>query len=111
MGADRDYLVEMTEQDVDDLPGFFEAALPIILAVVLIIFQTVTSAVLPNGSDPLVTTAVSFLGRPNLALTLAAIASAWTYYRFSTLDREELSEELTEAVQFGLVIHNHFYLT
>lgn len=101
MGADRDDLVEMTEQDVDDLPGFVEAALPIILAVVLIIFQTVTSAVLPKGTYPLIMTAVSFLGSPNFALTLAAIASTWTYYRFSTLNREELSDELTEAVQFG----------
>lgn len=101
MGTDQDDLVETTEQEPDDLPGFVEAALSIILAVVLIIIQTIVSEFLPQGFYSFLTTAVGFLGNPNVALTFTAIASAWTYYRYSALDRAELSEELTEAVQFG----------
>jgi GntP family gluconate:H+ symporter len=43
----------------------------------------------------------NFFGNKNVALTIAALAAAYTFYRFNEMDRKEWSEELTEALKSG----------
>lgn len=92
-------LTEIANRSTDQLPGLFESALPIILAVVLVGAQTVSSAFF--GARGTLNALTSFLGNPNFALTAAAVAAAVTYYRMADVDREEWSEELTGALRTG----------
>ena len=109
------------------LPGLLEALLPIILAVVLVAANTITDTLIPGG-DPitalvgfseggtllfsgaaefavdnagLVVAVTDFIGNPNFALTMAALAAAFTYLRVRDFGREEWSENLTEALKSG----------
>lgn len=100
MGADIDELEEMVDQPLSELPSLFEAVLPILLAVVLIITQTLVSTFAADA-NPILTETAGFFGDPNVALTLAAIAATWTYYRMMPLDLDELSNELSESLKFG----------
>ncbi|XVH32746.1 GntP family permease [Haloferacaceae archaeon DSL9] len=114
-------LEELAEKPTSELPGFFEAALPIILAVVLVASETANAMVLdaldPESNidagglestlqalEPLAVAAqpvTSFVGDPNFALTAAALAAALTYYRMRSLGRETWTDELTEALKTG----------
>jgi GntP family gluconate:H+ symporter len=92
-------LTEIANRSTDRLPGLFESALPIILAVVLVGAQTVSSTFF--GARATLNAITSFVGNPNFALTAAAIAAAITYYRVTDVDREEWSDELTGALRTG----------
>jgi gluconate:H+ symporter, GntP family len=96
--ASGEHLTEIATRSIDELPGLFEASLPIVLAVVLVGSQTITSTL---GVGGVVASITSFLGDPNVALTLAAIAAALTYYRIAEITREDWSEGLTEALKTG----------
>lgn len=100
MGADIDELEEMVDQPESELPSLVEAMLPILLAVVLIVTDTLVST-FGTDANPFLTETIGFLGDPNAALTIAAIAATWTYYRMAPLDLDALSEELSESLKFG----------
>ncbi|EMA37730.1 GntP family permease [Halococcus hamelinensis] len=98
MGTTTEEVEEISQQSADLLPGVFEASLPILLAIVLVGAQTVTSTFFSSGP---VVSLFSVLGDPNFALTVAAMVSATTFYRIKSLDREAWSDELTDALKEG----------
>lgn len=59
-----------------------------------------TAGVLVAEGSPILSV-TGFFGDPNIALTLAALAATWTFYRMSDLDKEALGDELTEALKSG----------
>jgi GntP family gluconate:H+ symporter len=58
-------------------------------------FQEVTPAL--TGAKPF----TDFLGNKNVALTIAALAAAYTFYRYCNLSPNEWTDELTEALKSG----------
>lgn len=99
MGSTAESLREKAATSTEHLPGLWEALLPIVLPVALIASNTVTEAALP-GREAL-GEVVGFLGDPNFALTLAAAAAAYTYYRMSGFEAPAFGKELTEALKSG----------
>lgn len=102
MGTTTEELKQRADQDVDSLPGVIESALPIILAVALIASLTIIDTVgewYPALSS--IMPLVEFIGDKNVALTIAAIAAALTYLRWSDLSRSIWEDELTEALKSG----------
>lgn len=102
MGTTTEELEERANRSTNSFPGFLEAAAPIILAIGLVASYTVVDTfkdVYPVLAplDPI----VSFVGDKNVALTIAAIAAALTYLRWSDLSRSLWEEELTEALKSG----------
>ena len=91
-------LEEMAQRSTDQLPGLFESSLPIVLAVLLVSSGTIVSTLFGGGTLAGVT---GFVGDSNVALTIAALAAALTYYRVRDIDREEWSDELTGALRTG----------
>ncbi|WP_122089650.1 GntP family permease [Halalkalicoccus subterraneus] len=100
MGTDVDELNEVAERSSGDLPGFLESALPILVAVVLVMSGTVTSNLLGLESGPVAAT-TTLLGAPSLALTAAALVAAYTFYRYDNLPRDEWAEEVVDALRDG----------
>ncbi|WP_049915374.1 GntP family permease [Natrialba taiwanensis] len=122
MGSNAREVEELAELPDSELPGLFEATLPILLAVVLVALSTtanylhemaltgVSASLGPLGTlnfaafeGPLeaVQPATAFLGDPNFALTAAALAAALTYLRVRQLDRDIWTDELVEALKSG----------
>ncbi|WP_049942034.1 GntP family permease [Haloterrigena turkmenica] len=99
MGTTVEELEEQNEVETSQLPGLFESLLPILLAVLLVTADTTTQTLL--GEDASVGDVTGFFGDPNLALTVAALAAAFTYYRMSNLDSDTFSDELTDALKSG----------
>lgn len=102
MGTTTEELKERAKRDTDTLPGIFESALPIVLAVVLVASFTIVDGIgewYPVLST--ITPIVAFIGDKNVALTIAAIAAALTYLRWSDLSRSLWEDELTEALKSG----------
>ncbi|MFC6903824.1 GntP family permease [Halalkalicoccus tibetensis] len=104
MGSTPESLEEKAETPTAQLPGLFESGMPILLPVVLIASSTIANAlaeqgVLAEGGSLVQLT--TFVGNANFALTAAAMAAAFTLYRLEIGDREEFSEELTEALKSG----------
>jgi GntP family gluconate:H+ symporter len=102
MSTTTEELQEVADRDTQSLPGILESAMPIILAVVLVAsftFVDTFEAVYPvlGAIKPL----VAFIGDKNVALTIAALAAAWTFYQYNDMDQEEWTEELTEALKSG----------
>ncbi|RJT08043.1 GntP family permease [Halococcus sp. IIIV-5B] len=98
MGTTTEEVQEISEQSSDLLPGVFEASLPILLAIILVGAQTVTSTFFSSGP---VVSLFSVLGDPNFALTVAAMVSAATFYRIKSMDLEAWSDQLTDALKEG----------
>jgi GntP family gluconate:H+ symporter len=99
LGSSPDALTEKAQTPLNDLPGLGEAALPIGLPLLLIGSNTVMEAVAPDHDR--LSAAVSFLGDPTVALTVAAIVAATTYYRQSDMDASAFSGALTDALKSG----------
>ncbi|NUB93386.1 GntP family permease [Haloterrigena sp. SYSU A121-1] len=99
MGTTVEELEEQNQIETHQLPGLLESLLPILLAVLLVTADTTTQTVL--GEDAAVGGITGFFGDPNLALTVAALAAAFTYYRMSDLDSDAFSDELTDALKSG----------
>ena len=102
MATSTEELQEVADRPTSALPGVLESVAPIFLAVVLIAsatavdtFQEVVPAL--EALQPY----TNFLGDKNVALTIAALAAAYTFYRFDDMDRQEWSDELTEALKSG----------
>jgi len=99
MGSTAEVLEANASTSLNKLPGLGEALLPIALPVALIGTNTVTDAVSSNGSAMASTT--DFLGSPTIALTLAALVAAATFYRTSDLNASAFGEALTDALKSG----------
>jgi len=102
MSTTTEELEEVADRDTASLPGILESAAPIILAVALVAgftFVDTFEAVFPALSE--IKPLVAFIGDKNVALTVAALAAAWTFYRYSDMDQAEWTEELTEALKSG----------
>lgn len=99
MGTSEEDLEEILKTPTEDLPGIVESSSPILLAVVLIAANTIAGVVLPEGSAVLSIT--SFFGDPNIALTIAALIAAWTYFRLEIKERDVFENELTTALKNG----------
>ncbi|WP_135665245.1 GntP family permease [Halorhabdus rudnickae] len=102
MATSTEELQEVADRPTSDLPSVLESVAPIFLAVVLIAsatavdtFQEVAPAL--EAFQPY----TNFLGDKNVALTIAALAAAYTFYRFDDMDRQAWSDELTEALKSG----------
>ncbi|EJN57627.1 GntP family permease [Halogranum rubrum] len=102
MGTTKEELEERASRSAESLPGVLESIAPIVLAVVLVSSLTLVNALesfYPALAN--VTPVVTFIGDKNVALTIAAIAAALTYLRWSDLSRSEWEGELTEALKSG----------
>nr|WP_224270740.1 SLC13 family permease [Haloprofundus salinisoli] len=99
MDTSGDELSELAQRSNSQLPGVFEASLPILLAVVLVASDTAATTFL--GENAPIRSVTGFLGDPNFALTVAAIAAALTYRRMRALSDEAWGDELTEALKSG----------
>ncbi len=99
MGTSVEELEGIAGTSLDELPGIFEALLPILLVIVLVGADTTVNTLYGENSAPANIT--GFFGDPNLALTIAALVAALTYFRMSEVGRSEFSEELTQALQNG----------
>lgn len=91
--------VEDEIQDTGKMPGLFESLLPIILAVVLVASQTVTSTFF--GQNQQLAAVTNFIGNPNFSLTIAAVVASITYFRIAEIDLDEWSDELTDSLKTG----------
>lgn len=76
-----------------------ESSSPILLAVALIATNTVAGVLLSDGN--IILSVTSFFSDPNIALTIAALLAAWTYFRLRIADRDVFENELTEALKNG----------
>ncbi len=104
MGSSVERVEELADRPTSKLPGVFEAALPIILAVMLIASNTTVDSLIDVGflvEGGVADTVSSFVGDANIALTAAALAAAITYLRWESLEREVWSDELVDSLQSG----------
>lgn len=102
MGTTIDELEERVDRDTETLPGVLESSAPIILAVVLVAsFTVVNSLVTVYPVLSKIKPIVAFIGDKNVALTIAAIAAALTYLRWTDISRSDWEDELTEALKSG----------
>jgi GntP family gluconate:H+ symporter len=99
MGTTAEELQTAAETETGDLPGLFESLLPILLAVVLVASNTMLSTFAPGMEGAIGVT--TFIGDPNFALTVAALTSAYTFWRFSDIDADQFSEDLVTAIKDG----------
>ncbi|WP_440008739.1 GntP family permease [Halomicrococcus sp. SG-WS-1] len=102
MATSTEELEEVADRDTSNLPGVLESAAPVILAVVLVASFTVVDTfqeVVPALSA--LRPYVAFIGDKNVALTIAALAAAWTFYQHNDMTQEEWTEEMTEALKSG----------
>ncbi|GAA0241348.1 GntP family permease [Haladaptatus pallidirubidus] len=99
MGTTVEEVEEKVNTPISALPGLFESLLPILLAVLLVGTHTFVETFM--GENSTVASITGFFGDPNLALTVAALAAAYTFYRMSQLSGEVFSDKLTDALQSG----------
>ncbi|SEV96287.1 GntP family permease [Natrinema salifodinae] len=102
MATSTDELEELANRKTGNLPGVLESAAPVLLAVALVgsyTFVDSFAGVIPQlaALEPYVV----FLGDKNVALTIAAMAAAWTFYRHSDMSTDAWTEEMTEALKSG----------
>ncbi|MCG1002999.1 MULTISPECIES: GntP family permease [Halobacterium] len=102
MGTTTEELEERAQRDTSSLPGVIESIAPILLAVVLVASATAVGTFqewypVLESIQPV----VAFVGDKNVALTIAAMAAAVTYLRWTGLSRSVWEDELTEALKSG----------
>ena len=104
MGSSVERVEELADRPASELPGIFEAMLPILLAVLLVSSGTTVNTLIDvnllSEGGP-VDVATTFVGDANIALTAAALAAAITYYRMESISRQEWSDELVDSLQSG----------
>lgn len=100
-----DYMLDAAKEKVydKDLPSFFSVVSIILLPLVLILTNTLSAAVLPEGNE--LRAFLTFLGHPFVALTITALL---TFYIFGTkrgYSREEIQKITTKALEpAGIII-------
>ncbi|SFS12228.1 gluconate:H+ symporter, GntP family [Halomicrobium zhouii] len=102
MATTTEELQEVADRPTSRLPGVLESLAPILVAVLLIGAFTFVDTF--QESIPALVSiqpVVAFLGDKNVALTIAALVAAYTFYRYSDMTQSEWTEELTEALKSG----------
>ncbi|MBX0295381.1 GntP family permease [Haloarcula nitratireducens] len=102
MATTTDELEELADRDTRSLPGVLESLAPILLAVLLIASLTAINTF--EDAVPALSVLrpyAAFFGDKNVALTIAALAAAWTFYRYNDMSQSEWTDELTEALKSG----------
>lgn len=95
--------INFTEKPDDQLPGFGLVTSIILIPLLLIVLNTVTGVVLPEGSA--LREFFAFLGHPFVALIIATVLTFITLGTMRGLSREEIQEIATEALApAGLII-------
>lgn len=79
----------------NDMPSFFNAILPILVPVILIVGNTTFKMILPKESPVLAVS--SFLGNSNIALAIGCIVALLLLYRF--LPKNESFEAINNAMK------------
>ncbi|GAA0286058.1 GntP family permease [Halobacterium noricense] len=102
MGTTTEELEERAQRETSNLPGVLEALAPIFLAVALVGSATAVDTFqewypVLEAVQPV----IAFVGDKNVALTIAAMAAAVTYLRWTGLSRSVWEDELTEALKSG----------
>jgi GntP family gluconate:H+ symporter len=103
MGMDEEEMEEISGRSNENLPSFFEALLPIILAVLLVTSNTLVNNILVDITPGVAAIApiTTMIGAPSLALTIAALVSAVTFYRYRDIDGNQWTDEIIEALKNG----------
>lgn len=99
LGTTAENIEETAEKPVDELPRITESLLPILSAIILITADSVVDVVVSDRST--VVDVLSFLGDPNIALTIAAILSILTLFRFQADSLEQMGDDLLTAIKDG----------
>ncbi len=93
-------LEELMEKEDRQLPALWLSLMPIILPVILISGNTITKAIQAEG---LILSLFSFMGDPNIALTLGAVVALGTLV-WKERDRQNLKGYITESLKGGGLI-------
>ena len=93
-------LQALTKKEDQHLPPLWLSLMPIILPIVLISGNTITKAILTDG---LLYSSFSFIGDPNIALTLAAVVALGTLARYER-DKQKMKEYVLESLRSGGLI-------
>ncbi len=102
MSTTTDELQEVAERPTSTLPGMLESLAPILVAVALIgSFTIVDTAQELYPTLGTIEPVVVILGNKNVALMIAAVVAAYSFYSHNDLTQGEWSEELTEALKSG----------
>ncbi|WP_049909073.1 GntP family permease [Halorubrum saccharovorum] len=102
MATSTEELQEVADRPTSELPGVLESLAPILLAVLLIASSTFANTF--QDLFPVLASVqpiTDFIGNKNVALTIAALAAAYTFYRYDSMSQSEWSDELTEALKSG----------
>jgi GntP family gluconate:H+ symporter len=93
-------LEELMEKEDKHLPSLWLSLMPILLPVILISGNTITKAI---GVEGLWHSSFSFIGDPNIALTLAAIVALGTL-AWKEKDKKKLKGYVVESLKSGGLI-------
>ena len=94
-------LEDLMKKEVRQLPALWLSLMPIVLPIILISGNTITRAILKDG---FLYSSFSFIGDPNIALTLAAVVALGTLAR-NEQDRMKLKGYIIESLKgAGLII-------
>ncbi len=94
-------LQALTRREDRNLPPLWISLLPIILPIILISGNTISQAVMSEG---LLHSSFTFIGDPNIALTLAAVVALVTMARYET-DRKKVKQFVIESLRSaGMII-------
>jgi GntP family gluconate:H+ symporter len=93
-------LEELMEKEDRHLPALWLSLMPILLPVILISGNTISKAIQAEG---LFLSSFSFIGDPNIALTLAAIVALGTL-AWKERDKKKLKGYITESLKSGGLI-------
>lgn len=90
------------------LPGLAISLLPIVLPIVLISANTITSRLVPDAAEGTRLASLAgwtaLLGNPNLALMLSAAAALWIYVRRQKPSRRQTAAMVERALMSGAII-------
>ena len=93
-------LEELMEKEESQLPALWLSLMPILLPVILISGNTITQVVMSEGG---LLDLFSFIGDPNIALTLAAVVALGTLARRER-DRQKVKSYVVESLKSGGLI-------
>lgn len=93
-------LEELMEKEDRHLPALWLSLMPIILPIILISGNTISGAV---GAEGLIYSIFSFIGDPNIALTIAAMVALGTL-AWKVGDRQKLKAYVIESLKGGGLI-------
>ncbi|MEW4561455.1 SLC13 family permease [Bremerella sp. JC770] len=87
-----------------DLPSFWFSILPIVIPIVLLGLKTVSQTVLSTSSSETWTTAISFLGDKNIALSIGALLALATLFCKPAMTWVGLGKSVQKALSEGGVV-------